>query len=83
MGEKLNSREADLGEPGKDKKRDVEVPSRSTGNDVVLTAANRKHLSMKEWNVKVREFREALSVRNKNELDISNVKFYWILQGFR
>ena len=83
MGEKLNSGEAELGELGEDKKRDVEVPSRLTGKDIVSTVANRKHLNLKEWNVKVREFREAQSVRNKNELDISNVKFYWILQGFR
>lgn len=83
MGEKPNSGEANAGGPSKDKKRDVEIPSRSTGKDIVLPVTNRKDLSKEEWNVEYREVREALRVRIQNERDMSNVMFYWILQGFR
>ena len=83
MGEKPNSREAESGEPGENKKRDIEVPSRVAGKDIVSAVANRKHLNIEEWDVRHREIREALSVRIQNEQEISNVKFYWILQGFR
>jgi len=80
MGENLNSGEANAGGPSKDKKRDVEIPSCSTGKDIILPVTNRKNLSKEEWNVK---YREAIRVRIQNERDISNVMFYWILQGFR
>ncbi len=82
MGEKSNFGEADLGEPSEEK-RDVELSSRSTGKDNVSTVAKRKRLNLKERNVKYGEMRAALSVRIQNERDISIVKFYWILQGFR